>query len=57
MNLLARYTLDLVDVLEDRWDKGNTVRAGDYIFFYVQGNENRLLGMGHFVHNTILLAV
>ena len=25
---LARYTLDLVGVLEDRWDKGDTVGAG-----------------------------
>ena len=29
---LARYKLDLVDVQEVRWDKGGTVRAGDYIF-------------------------
>jgi len=30
---LARYKLDLVVVQEVRWDKGGTVRAGDYIFF------------------------
>jgi hypothetical protein len=30
---LARYKLDLVGVQEVRWDKGGTVRAGDYIFF------------------------
>jgi hypothetical protein len=29
---LARYKLDLVGVQEGRWDKGGTVRAGDYIF-------------------------
>ena len=29
---LARYKLDLVGVLEVRWEKGDTVRAGDYIF-------------------------
>jgi exonuclease III len=29
---LARYKLDLVGVQEVRWDKGGTVRAGDYIF-------------------------
>jgi len=30
---LARYKLDGVDVQEVRWDKGGTVRAGDYDFF------------------------
>jgi len=29
---LARYKLDLVGVQEDRWDKGGTVRTGDYNF-------------------------
>ena len=29
---LARYKLDLVGVQEVRWDKGGTVRAGDYNF-------------------------
>jgi hypothetical protein len=29
---LARYKLDLVSVQEVRWDKGGSVRAGDYIF-------------------------
>ena len=33
---LAKYKLDLVDVLEVRWDKGDTVRTGDYIFFYMK---------------------
>jgi len=27
---LARYKLDLVGVQGGRWDKGDTVRAGDY---------------------------
>jgi exonuclease III len=27
---LARYKLDLVSVQEVRWDKGGTVRVGDY---------------------------
>ena len=31
---LASYKLDLVGVQEVRWDKGGTVRAGDYNFFY-----------------------
>jgi len=30
---LARYELDLWGVQEVRWDKGGTVRAGDYNFF------------------------
>jgi hypothetical protein len=30
---LARYKLDLVGVLEVRWDKEGTVKAGDYSFF------------------------
>jgi exonuclease III len=37
---LARYKLDLVGVQEVRWDKGGTVRAGDYTFFYGKGNES-----------------
>ena len=37
---LAKYKLDLVGVLEVRWDKGGTVKAGDYRFFYRKGNEN-----------------
>jgi hypothetical protein len=27
---LARYKLDVVGVQEVRWEKGGTVRAGDY---------------------------
>jgi exonuclease III len=30
---LTRYKLDLVGVQEVRWEKGGTVRAGDYTFF------------------------
>jgi hypothetical protein len=30
---LASYKLDSVDVQEVRWDKGGTVRAGDYKSF------------------------
>jgi len=36
---LARYKLDLVDVQEVMFDKGDTVRAGDYNFFNGKGNE------------------
>ena len=40
---LARYKLDLVGVQEVRWDNGDTVRAGDYNFFYGKGNKNHQL--------------
>jgi len=35
---LARYKLDIVGVQEVRWDKGGTVRAEDFYFFYRKGN-------------------
>jgi exonuclease III len=54
---LARYRLDLVGVQEVRWDKGGTVRAGDYNLFYGEGNENHQLGTGFFVHQRIASAV
>jgi len=43
---LGRYTckLDVVGVQEVRWDKGGTVREGDYDFFYWKGNDNHQLG-------------
>jgi len=36
---LARCKLDLVGVQEVSWDKGGTVKAGDYNFFHGKGNE------------------
>jgi len=33
-----------VSVQEVSWNKGGTVRAGDYNFFYGQGNENHQFG-------------
>ena len=53
---LARYKLDVVGV-QVRWEKGGTVRAGDWDFFYGKGNENHQLGTGFFVQRRIVLAV
>ena len=38
---LASYKLVVVDVQWGRWDKGGTLRAGDYIFFY--GKETKII--------------
>jgi hypothetical protein len=55
---LSRYKLDLVNVREVRWDKGGTVRARDYKFFYGEENENRQFGTGFFfVPHRIVSAV
>jgi len=53
---LARYKLDLVGVQEVRWDKGGTVRAGDYNFFYGMrwaGHVARM-GEGRGVHRVLV---
>ena len=41
---LARYKLDLVGVQEVRWDKGGTVRAGDYNFFLWKKKQKSSVG-------------
>jgi len=54
---IARCKLDLVGVQKVMWDKGGTVRAADFNFFYGKGNENRPLGRGYFVHHRIVSTV
>jgi hypothetical protein len=43
-----------VGVQEVRWDKGGTETAGDYTFFYGNGNADHHLGKGFFVHKRII---
>jgi exonuclease III len=45
---LARHRLDLVGVQEVRWEKGGTVRAGNYNFFYGKENVDYRLGTSFF---------
>jgi hypothetical protein len=45
---LEEYKLDLVGVQEVRWVKGGTEPAGDYTFFYGNGNAAHHLGTGFF---------
>jgi hypothetical protein len=46
-----------VGVQEVRWDKGGTEPAGDYTFFYGNGNTDHHLGTSFFVHKSIISAV
>jgi hypothetical protein len=48
---LARNKLYLVGVQKVRWDKGGTVKEGDYNFSYGKGNENHQLGTGYLYTN------
>jgi hypothetical protein len=53
---LARCKLNLVGVQEVKWDKGGTLRTGDYNFFY--GNKiQSSTGDRKFLHHRILSAV
>jgi exonuclease III len=42
--------LDVVGVQEVRWDKGGTVRAGDYDFFY--GKEMKIINWEQVILHT-----
>jgi len=57
---LRRYELELVGVEEARWEKGSTVRAGDYNIFYAKRKRKSIVNrMFCTPHSTIssLLAV
>jgi len=54
---LARYKLDLVGVEEVRWEKGVTVREGNYIFFSIEKEKYHQLGTGFFVHHRIVSSI
>jgi len=49
----ARYKLDLVGVQEVSWDKGGTVRTGDYNFFLRKRKRKSSFGKRNFVHHTL----
>jgi hypothetical protein len=43
---LSKYKLDLMGVLEDRWDRGGTEPVGEYTFLYGKRNKTHELCMG-----------
>jgi hypothetical protein len=43
---LRKYRLDLPGSQDVRWEKGGTERAGDYKFFYGEGNGDHHIGTG-----------
>jgi hypothetical protein len=43
---ISKYNLYLVGVQKVRSDKGGTIPAGEYTFFYESGNQNNDLGTG-----------
>jgi len=57
LTVALRYKLDLRGVQEVSSQKGNTLRAGDYNFFYGKGNGNHQLGTGFFLRHTKASAV
>jgi hypothetical protein len=57
LNFKIRITVNLVGVQEVRWEKGGTEPAGDYTFFYGNGNADHHVGTGFFVHKRIISVV
>jgi len=53
---LAKYDLDLVAVQRVRWIEVSHQPTHDCTFFYGNGNANRHLGTGFFVHKGIISA-
>jgi hypothetical protein len=51
---IAHYKLHLVGLQGVRWCRGGTAPAGEYIFFYGNGNENHELGTEFFVYGRII---
>jgi hypothetical protein len=49
---ITKYKLDLMGV-QVRWNRGDTEPAGEYIFFYEQGNENNEL-VQFFIYKRII---
>jgi hypothetical protein len=54
---LSRYKVDLVRVQEVRWERDGTESAGEYTFFYGNGNENYESCTGFFLYKRIISAV
>jgi hypothetical protein len=54
---LAKCKLDSVCIREVRWHKEGTVRAGEYTFFYGNGQESHQVGTGFFVHQRMVSAI
>jgi hypothetical protein len=54
---LSKCKLDLVEVQEVRFEGRGTEPAGEYTFFYGNGNEGHELGTCFFVHEGIISAI
>jgi hypothetical protein len=52
----SRYRLNIVGMLEVRWEGNGTAPAGEYTFCYGKGNEIHELGIGFLVCKGIMSA-